>query len=183
MTDAQIASVLTQKQDQFMGFLRSRMGGDGAAAGDVLQSAYLKALQAAGTVESEENVVAWFWRILRNAMHDAGRAKATTSSAIDQLEAWAAADEPQEPELRNAICQCLAGVLDTVKPEQAALLRKVDLEGQSVAEVARAEGITANNAAVRLHRARAALRDRLRQTCGACARHACLDCSCKPAVR
>jgi hypothetical protein len=32
---------------------------------------------------------------------------------------------------------------------------------------------------VRLHRARATLRDKLRVVCGACARHGCLDCSCR----
>jgi RNA polymerase sigma-70 factor (ECF subfamily) len=33
-------------------------------------------------------------------------------------------------------------------------------------------------AAVRLHRVRAALRDKLKLVCGACARHGCLDCGC-----
>ena len=57
---------------------------------------------------------------------------------------------------------------------------RVDLEGASVPEVAREEGISPNNAAVRLHRARAELFLRLKQTCGTCTEHGCLDCHCRP---
>jgi RNA polymerase sigma-70 factor (ECF subfamily) len=32
---------------------------------------------------------------------------------------------------------------------------------------------------VRLHRARAALKTRLEQSCGTCATHGCLDCTCR----
>jgi RNA polymerase sigma-70 factor, ECF subfamily len=40
-------------------------------------------------------------------------------------------------------------------------------------------GLTATNAAVRVHRAREALKKRVTQACGTCAEHGCLDCSCK----
>jgi RNA polymerase sigma-70 factor (ECF subfamily) len=67
---------------------------------------------------------------------------------------------------------------ETLKPAHAHLIRRVDVDGASVPEVASEEGITRNNAAVRLHRARAALRNKLKLVCGACARHGCLDCGC-----
>jgi RNA polymerase sigma-70 factor (ECF subfamily) len=67
-----------------------------------------------------------------------------------------------------------------LKPDWATIVRRVDLEGTSVPEVARDEGIAPNAAVVRLHRARGALRDKLRVVCGACARHGCLDCGCRP---
>jgi RNA polymerase sigma-70 factor (ECF subfamily) len=43
---------------------------------------------------------------------------------------------------------------------------------------AEAAGITPNNASVRLFRAREALRQQLQRSCGTCAEHGCLDCSC-----
>ena len=55
----------------------------------------------------------------------------------------------------------------------------VEMEGAPVSEVAKSENITANNAMVRLHRARKALQGRLVETCGACTEHGCLDCHCK----
>jgi hypothetical protein len=36
-----------------------------------------------------------------------------------------------------------------------------------------------SNAAVRIHRARAAFRKHLVRTCGACAEHSCIDCTCR----
>ncbi|RZO51679.1 MAG: hypothetical protein EVA89_33160 [Sandaracinaceae bacterium] len=40
------------------------------------------------------------------------------------------------------------------------------------------EGITSNNAGVRVFRARAALREKVTATCGACASRGCVDCTC-----
>lgn len=39
--------------------------------------------------------------------------------------------------------------------------------------------ISANNATVRLHRARKALRDVVMMTCKSCANHGCADCGCR----
>ncbi len=50
-------------------------------------------------------------------------------------------------------------------------------------DMAREAGITAKNAGVRLHRARQALKKQLERSCGSCAVHGCLDCSCKPSHR
>lgn len=178
MTEADLATTLARERDRFLGFLRSKLG-DSAAAEDVLQAAWLKALQGADAIRDTESAVAWFWRVLRNAVIDVYRQRAAETRALAQAARWADAEEPQAPELRDALCRCVDGILETIKPEYAAILRRVDVEGVPVPEAARAEGITANNAGVRLHRARAAVRERLRQTCGACADHGCLDCGCR----
>jgi hypothetical protein len=52
-----------------------------------------------------------------------------------------------------------------------------------VTEYASETGMTANNAAVRAHRARQALRRRLAESCGVCAEHGCVDCSCGAGAR
>jgi hypothetical protein len=39
-------------------------------------------------------------------------------------------------------------------------------------------GLTANNAGVRVFRARDALRKQVSRSCGTCAEHGCLDCTC-----
>jgi hypothetical protein len=54
----------------------------------------------------------------------------------------------------------------------------VDVDGLSVKAYAERAGLSASNAGVRLFRARAALRRRLADSCGTCAEHGCLDCSC-----
>jgi RNA polymerase sigma-70 factor (ECF subfamily) len=178
MTEAEIATTLAGERERFLGFLRSRLGTRDQAE-DLLHAAYVKALQSGDGVREGESSVAWFWRVLRNAVVDVYRQRGAEMRALEQTQRWAEAEEPQEPELRSAVCLCVNGVLETLKPEYASLIRRVDLDGSPVPEAARAEGITPNNAGVRLHRARAALRERLQESCGSCATHGCLDCGCK----
>ena len=45
-------------------------------------------------------------------------------------------------------------------------------------DVAAATGISASNAGVRVFRAREALRKQVARSCGTCAEHGCLDCTC-----
>lgn len=170
---ARLPEPLLERQREFIAFLRAGLGSEEAAR-DALQSAYLKAMEKADTIRDDESTVAWFYRLLRNALVDAGRRR-----QVEQRTLQHEPPEPQDQELFRAICTCVGGVIDTLKPEYGDLLRRVDLEGASVPEAASAVGITANNAGVKLHRARAALRDKLRSVCGACARHGCLDCGCQ----
>ncbi|HZH03129.1 MAG TPA: sigma factor-like helix-turn-helix DNA-binding protein, partial [Myxococcaceae bacterium] len=70
-------------------------------------------------------------------------------------------------------------LLPGLKPEYAQMVRQVDLENRPLADVAVELGVTSNNATVRLHRARQALKKQLQRCCGSCAAHGCLDCSCR----
>jgi RNA polymerase sigma factor (sigma-70 family) len=164
---------LVALKSEFLGFVRARVGSE-AEAEDLLQAAYLKATEKAETIRDDESVVAWFYRLLRNAVIDLQRERRRAGAALLDP-----APESTDAELHRVVCACVNDLVPTLKPEWARLVRRVDLEGGSVPDVARAEGITPNNAAVRLHRARAALRDKLRVVCGACARHGCLDCGCQ----
>jgi RNA polymerase sigma-70 factor (ECF subfamily) len=78
----------------------------------------------------------------------------------------------------QTVCECATALLETLKPEYAAALRRVELDGIGVREFAREAGVTPNNASVRLSRARDALRRQLERSCGTCAEHGCLDCTC-----
>jgi RNA polymerase sigma-70 factor (ECF subfamily) len=126
----------------------------------------------------DEKVVAWFYRVLRNSLIDHYRHRSSKARA---LEAWgrefAGSHEP-DPELRQEICQCVAGLLATLKPEYRDALRIVDMEEGKLSDLAQQSGITPENAAVRIHRARKALRRQVEQACGTCAEHGCFDCQC-----
>lgn len=163
---------LVALKGDFIAFVRARVGSD-AEAEDLLQAAYVKAAEKAGAIRDGESTVAWFYRLLRNGIVDLRRERRRR-----RTEPLEAAPEIADAELHRTVCACVNELVPTLKPEWGRLVRRVDLEGESVPEAARDEGITANNAAVRLHRARAALRDKLRVVCGACARHGCLDCGC-----
>jgi RNA polymerase sigma-70 factor (ECF subfamily) len=78
----------------------------------------------------------------------------------------------------KTVCECATALLDTLKPEYAEALRRVEMEGVSVKDFARDKSVSPNTASVRLFRAREALRRQVERSCGTCAEHGCLDCSC-----
>lgn len=175
----ELVEQLLSNRAAFLRFLTARV--EPAAAEDILQSAYLKLVEKEPQLEKDESIVSWFYAVLRNATVDYFRRNATRNRTHEQFAAEAPVS--YEAEVKANLCQCLDGVLSTLKSEYRDALQAVDLEGRSLAEYARAEGTTANNAGVRLHRARKAAAKRLTQVCGACAEHRCLDCTCRrPAV-
>jgi RNA polymerase sigma-70 factor (ECF subfamily) len=90
-------------------------------------------------------------------------------------------EEAVEPptDVNDSVCACVRALSDTLKPEYADALRRIDVEGMSVQGYAAEIGIEANNAGVRVHRAREALRRRVKASCGTCADHGCLNCTCE----
>jgi RNA polymerase sigma factor (sigma-70 family) len=180
MTETTFTALLDLRR-RFLSFLERRVD-NRAIAEDILQSAYLRALEAKGRLREDESALAWFYRILRNAVIDHYRRRTTEGAA---LEHWALALENSsvpEPQLQETTCQCIAGALDVIAPAYASLLRAVDLKEGSLADYASAQGITPGNAAVRAHRARAALRRQLIRCCGTCAEHGCIECKCRIAA-
>jgi RNA polymerase sigma factor (sigma-70 family) len=156
--------------------LQRRLG-DRAQAEDVLQDAFVRGLSKVGEV-APETAVAWFYQVLRNALIDRARRSGASAAALDRLAKDLGDAHEPSPDTRNAICQCIGQLAGTLKPEYAAALTALEVEGQTLAHFAEANGITANNAAVRVHRAREALKKQVKACCGSCADHGCLDCTC-----
>lgn len=175
--DAAVVAALVEGRRRFLAFLERRVG-DPVAAEEILQSALARALERGGEVRQPERAVAWFYRVLRNAIADHWRLLAAEARGREALAREIETEPPAELEPPSEICRCFEALLPTLPPHQAELIRRVDLGGTPPVEVAREEGISANNAMVRLHRARRALRRRLIETCRTCAEHGCLDCSC-----
>ncbi|MBZ5675452.1 MAG: sigma-70 family RNA polymerase sigma factor [Acidobacteriia bacterium] len=169
---------LVDHHRQFLAFLQTRVESR-AAAEDILQAAFVKGLERGAEVRDEESVVAWFYRILRNAVIDHYRHRASTERAMEGWGKEFVTQEAPAAELKNEICACILGLLDTLKPEYRDALRTIDLDEGSLNDLAAQAGITSGNAAVRVHRAREALRKQVRVVCGSCAEHGCLDCHCQ----
>lgn len=172
---------LVEAHREFLAFLERRVESK-AVAEDILQSAFARGLERGAGVQ-DEKVVAWFYRLLRNAVIDHYRRRDTSARAMEMWGRDFTEAQAPEAELRQEICHCVSGLLATLKPEYREALRIVDLEDGSLSDLAQQSTITAENAAVRVHRARKALRRQVEQACGTCAEHGCLDCHCQPAGR
>lgn len=177
-----IISKLLEQHKRFLSFLAGHVSNEQAAK-EILQQGMLKAVENSVSLKESDNLIPWFYRILRNLLVDYYRANASEAKKNEAFAAELMASEKNlvapVDELGSAVCKCLDGLLPTLQPAYAELLRKVDFEGRGIDEVSHELGLTPNSLSVKLHRARKALRKSLERTCGACTKHACLDCSCK----
>jgi RNA polymerase sigma-70 factor (ECF subfamily) len=175
--DARV-EVLVSNYRRFRSFLEQRVG-SAEDAEDILQSAYLTASEKGDSIRRHESSVAWFYRLLRNALADHYRRHHLHRRATGRAAASVALVEDPDRSVEEAVCRCVLELLPTLKDDYASLIRRVDLEEATIADVASEMGITSVNARVKLHRARRALRRQLELSCGSCAEHGCLDCSCR----
>ena len=174
-----VLRVLVDNHRQFLAFLERRVGSR-ATAEDLLQEAFVRGLNKLDTLRSDESAVAWFYRLLRNAIIDhrrrGGAAERKLAAFGREVERHA---EP-DAELQQAICRCVGELASTLDDKYAEALRAIELEGVTVKDFAERAQITPGNAGVRIFRAREALRRQVLRSCGTCAEHGCYDCTCAP---
>ena len=169
--------MLVENHRAFLRYLERRVG-DRAVAEDLLQEAFTRNLDRLPDVP-DEGLVPWFYRVLRTAAIDRHRRKGAEERALAAFtQEMAGAVQPPE-DTRREICACIGRLVKTLKPEYARVLQAVDVEDVPVKTFAATAGLTASNAGVRLFRAREALRRQVSVSCGTCAEHGCLDCSCQ----
>lgn len=172
----EVARVLVENHRAFLAFLERRVGSRQAAE-DILQEAFARGIERAGTIRDDESVVAWFYRSLRNAVVDHYRRNDARRRGLERF--TAALESPVvDVETSDEVCKCVLSLAETLKPEYAEAIRRIDVEGTAVKDFAAEKGLSSSNAGVRVFRAREALRKQVARSCGTCAEHGCLDCTC-----
>lgn len=169
---------LIDQRAQFLRFVENRVGSR-AIAEDIIQAAYIRAIEKASTLQKDESATAWFYRILRNSVIDHYRRRAAEDRALEQWAKELITETQPDESIHNIVCQCIESVLPNLKLQYSEIIRSVDLKEGALEDFAASAGITPNNAAVRVHRARQALKKQLALTCGTCAEHRCVDCTCR----
>lgn len=172
-----VVAALVQNHREFLAFLERRVGSR-AEAEDLLQETFARGLDKLASLRDQELVVAWFYRMLRNAVIDRARRHGTKARNLTQFAAELAIESAPDEDTRQNVCSCVIRLAETLKPEYRDALQRIDIEGVAVKEYAAELGITSSNAGVRVFRAREALRKQLARSCGTCAEHGCFDCTC-----
>ncbi len=145
---------------------------------DVLQAAAVRALEKANTLQDPSSALAWLYQIHRTTLADTGRRITSRRKwEVDDAEPCEASTEVSEGVIDQP-CGCSAYQAGRLKASYAEILRLVDMEEYTIEEASRALGISSNNATVRLHRARAALRTKMMEHCGVSSASECADCRC-----
>jgi len=168
-------AALADREARFCGFVASHreralrlawrlVGGDGAAAEDVAQDAFLRAYRALPRFREEASLSTWFYRILVRQAQSYRRWRAVREVWTPVAEADAAAPRVAgDPLLRGRIRQALEQL--TRKQREAFVL--VHLEEFSVREAAQILGVADGTLKSHLHRALTKLREQLADLRGA----------------
>ncbi len=168
---------LVARRADYVGFVRSRVRDDSLAE-DIVQAALLKASERLEQLRAGESASAWFYRMLRNAVVDQRRREASARRGAERL-AFGESGTVAAIERAPRPCRCVGKLMEGLKPEYAEALQRVEVDELSVKDFAREQATSANNAGVRLFRARAALKREVVATCGSCcADGGCFDCTC-----
>ncbi len=149
--------------------LAYRILGDGDAAADATQDAFLSAYRAIGRFRGG-SFKAWLLRIVTNACYDQLRVKQrrpTTSLEASLVSDHGAspsfaADEGEQPEeyvLRQELSRVIQAGIGTLPADQRIALVLSDIQGFRYREIAEITGVSLGTVKSRLSRARAKLRD------------------------
>jgi RNA polymerase sigma-70 factor (ECF subfamily) len=174
-----VVAVLVDNHRQFLAFLERRVGSR-ATAEDILQDAFVRGMHKLDSLRSDESAVAWFYRLLRNAIIDHRRRNGAAERKLAAFGQEVEQHAEPEAELEQAICRCVGELASTLKDEYADALRAIEVDGVTVKDFAERANISASNAGVRIFRAREALRRQVVRSCGTCADHGCYNCTCTP---
>jgi RNA polymerase sigma-70 factor, ECF subfamily len=142
-----------------------------ADAEDLVQETYVRALRGAAQFTPGTNLKAWLFRILRNTFVSLYRRRRAdpTAGGLDPVDPGAAgSDDPgwfrgdiELDRLRGVVSEEIEAALRSLT-EDARTVVLLDLEGLTEGEVADVLGCAVGTVKSRLARARAALRERLR---------------------
>lgn len=172
---AAVVATLVANHRELLRFVEKRVG-DRAVAEEILQSALVKSVDKLDGVR--DSALGWFYAVLRNAIVDHHRQRAAEARRLEGFAIEHEVHDTRDDELSGVVCRCVRELAGTLKPEYAEALQRIEIEGMSVKDYAAQAGISSNNAGVRVFRAREALRTQVMRSCGTCAEHGCLDCTC-----
>ena len=171
-------ATLLENHRAFLHYLERRVG-DRALAEDILQEAFAKVVARPEQAPADESVIPWFYRTLRNAAIDQFRRRGAADRAYEAFARELETHEAPTNDMEAEICACVSRLAATLRPEYAEALEAIEVAGTPVKTFAEEKGLSSSNAGVRVFRAREALKKRVTESCGTCAEHGCLNCTCK----
>jgi RNA polymerase sigma-70 factor, ECF subfamily len=159
--DSQAYGVLVERHMRRAFSVAYRVLGHREDAEDLVQDAFLTALERIDTFESGRSFGPWFYRILVNRGLNSRKARSIRQT--DMLPTELASSEllPDRAAERTELKARLRAAMDELPEKQRVAVQLFELEGFSGAEIAEILQIPAGTVRYHLHQARQALRDAL----------------------
>lgn len=136
-------------------------------AEDILQDVFLKVHRRIGTLEDQDRLGPWLYRITHNTIVDFYRRQQPTPTPVDPP----GLVEEDIPIAEQRLARFLRDLIEDLPDRYRQALTLTDLDGLTQAEMAIRLGLSTSGAKSRVQRGRKMLRDRLLTCC-----HIELDC-------
>lgn len=148
-------------------------------AEDICQEVFVKVAKGLKDFRGEANLSTWIYRIATNAYHDHVRSRSFKQQAheqltpideIDVLKGESSTPDEQPPVaeqklIRGEMIDCIRGYIDQLPDDYRLVLLLSEEEGFKNREIAEILQLSLDNVKIRLHRARARLKELLEGHC------------------
>jgi RNA polymerase sigma-70 factor, ECF subfamily len=169
-TELELQQFFQRDGSRLRGYLATLVGSSDAA--DLMQETFVRAQRARDTCEASA-VAAWVRRIARNVAIDHLRRSAANKVVLGSDELTTCAEgstaatdpDPERSAIRREMRDCIGDFVRRLPERDAEVIMLAEMRGLPDQEVATALGITLGAAKIRLHRARARLRDMMESGC------------------
>lgn len=165
---------LTDRKEEILHQLKGK-GLSQVDAEELFQGALLKAISSFEQLETPEKFESWFRVILKNQMFDFFRKERRLGLAKKEMETLSL---EVLTETESSFCQCVFQLMDLIGEDLREVLYERVLKGKDLKSTARTLGISENLVKVRAHRARLAMKKRLKECCGMTRMAEASDCDC-----
>lgn len=142
-------------------FVRGRVRSEHDAE-DIVQDVLTRFVQHDDPINAQ-SVYAWLFTVARRAIIDRSRAASIRNHA--SLDGASPVEPADDPAVSSELARCMEPMLESLDREDRELLRRVDMLGESQADVARELGMSMSGLKSRVQRARRRLRARLEDCC------------------
>ncbi len=172
-----VEAKLIEFRNRFLGFLRRRLSKPQDAE-DVFQDFCVKVLRNYSQIQRRERLDAWLGITLRHALTDHYRRQATRNRGAEAYAIETKVFQQEATDLDEPACTCIGAAMKMLKPSQAELLTRIDLREEPRKSVADDLGLSLNSLGVRVHRTRAALKEKIAEFCAVCGAGDFMICEC-----
>lgn len=142
-------------------FVRRRVRSEHDAE-DIVQDVLTKLVQHDGSIDSQ-SVYAWLFTVARRKVID--RARASKPVAAHDTPDYIEIELADDPSVSSELARCMEPMLEALGSDDRILLQRVDMLGESQADVARELGMSMSGLKSRVQRARQRLRAQLEDCC------------------
>jgi RNA polymerase sigma-70 factor (ECF subfamily) len=141
-------------------------------AEELAQEVFIKVAKSSEGFRGESSIKTWIYRIATNQAKDFLKSRykkesdAISESDLEQYDVVRFdEDSPESLNITTEMNECIKEFIHRLPHDYCTVLLLSELEGHKIKEISEILGVSENTIKVRLHRARAKLRDEMRQGC------------------